>query len=607
MNRRLPFVSAALALCIGCSANSISRECASSAECVQGGIAGVCVDSPVSDKRWCAFTDLACSVTNLRWGVTAGDGFEGMCVPPAVISDAGPPDASLPFDARPDAALPSRILSVANSGGGTVTSAPVGIDCGADCVESFADSTSVTLTATALAGKEFVGWSGACAAFGATPTCTLLMTSDRIVTSTFAPPGSVLSLTTFGGTGFDQVTDVAVDASGNLFVVGEFVGMMTIGGTMLLGLAGLESIFVAKFDPSGTLVWAKAFGSSGANEVSDVAIDPASGDAWLLGYFTSPINFGGGTLTSAGAWDVFVAKLAAADGSHLFSQRFGGAANESPGGLDVDASGSVVLGGTFSGTVNFGGTDLTALGPGDVFFLKLGSAGAYQWSERFGGPSPSTLGGLTLDSAGNPILTGRFAGTVDFGGGGATAVGSTDIYVAKYSSTGAYLWADTVGGPGLDESDAVVADSASNVLVTGTFSGSVNFGGGALTASGSSDIFVAKFASTGAYSWASKFGGSSTEGGAGIAVDGSDNVVVTGYFSSPSIDFGLGLLTNAGQDDVFGLSLSTTGVPRWADRFGGGSSDEGLAIAVDPSTSDPIIVGGFTGTASFGGMAAGSV
>ena len=76
-------------------------------------------------------------------------------------------------------------VSRAGTGGGTITSSPVGIACGSDCAEDYRESTAVTLTATPASGSVFTGWSGACS--GQASTCSVTMTSDQSVTATFAP------------------------------------------------------------------------------------------------------------------------------------------------------------------------------------------------------------------------------------------------------------------------------------------------------------------------------------------------------------------------------------------------------------------------------------
>jgi hypothetical protein len=87
--------------------------------------------------------------------------------------------------------------------------------------------------------------------------------------------------------------------------------------------------------------------------------------------------------------------------------------------------------------------------------------------------------------------------------------------------------------------NAVAVDGSGDVLVTGQFTGSVDFGTGRLTTAGGNDVFVARYSAAGAPLWARRFGGLITDVGSGVAVDGSGNVLVTGYFAG-TVDFGPG-------------------------------------------------------------------
>lgn len=102
-------------------------------------------------------------------------------------------------------------LSVAVSGNGRVVSAPAGIDCGAQCSASFAETASVTLTATPAAGQVFSGWGGDCA--GSTATCTVAMSQARTVTAAFnAPPPSTFALAvTVNGNGTVRSQPAGID------------------------------------------------------------------------------------------------------------------------------------------------------------------------------------------------------------------------------------------------------------------------------------------------------------------------------------------------------------------------------------------------------------
>ncbi len=124
------------------------------------------------------------------------------------------------------------------------------------------------------------------------------------------------------------------------------------------------------------------------------------------------------------------------------------------------------------------------------------------WSQRFGDTGFDSGYAIAVDGARNVLVTGWFQGTVDFGGGPLTNAGgfdSFDIFVAKYDAAGAHLWSQSFGDTDSDRGSAIAVDADDNVLVTGRFQGTVDFGGGPLTSAGSTDIFVTKFDAAGAH------------------------------------------------------------------------------------------------------------
>jgi alpha-tubulin suppressor-like RCC1 family protein len=90
-------------------------------------------------------------------------------------------------------------VSKSGTGAGTVTSSPAGINCGADCSQSYNSGTTVTLTAAASAGSTFASWNGCDTASGAT--CTVSMTAAKTVTATFTVPTFMLTVGKAGAGG----------------------------------------------------------------------------------------------------------------------------------------------------------------------------------------------------------------------------------------------------------------------------------------------------------------------------------------------------------------------------------------------------------------------
>jgi len=358
----------------------------------------------------------------------------------------------------------------------------------------------------------------------------------------------------------------------------------------------LPAAVVHAFTPAH--LWSQRFGSTYDDIAYSVAVD-ASGNVYVTGCFRGTVDFGGGNLVSAGNSDIFLAKYSPT-GIHLWSKRFGDIDQDLAYSVAVDGSGDVYMTGFFGGTVDFGGGNLVSAGVADIFVVKYGSTGDHQWSQRFGSTSYDNGRSVAVDGSGNVYVTGRFDGTVDFGGGNLVSAGGDDIFLAKYDATfGDYQWSQRFGSTSNDVGYSVAVDGSGNVLVTGAFAGTVNFRGGNLVSAGGEDIFLAKYTPGGINQWSQRFGDIYDDDGESVAVDGSGNVLVTGYFIG-TVDFGGGNLVSAGGDDIFLAKYSPTGVHQWSQRFGGAGIDSGNSVAVDGS-GNVFVTGRFENTVDFGG------
>jgi hypothetical protein len=375
----------------------------------------------------------------------------------------------------------------------------------------------------------------------------------------------------FGGSNVDISTSISVDNSGNVYIAGGF-GSSTIdfGGGSLTNAGNCyqygcpADIFFAKFDSNGNHLWSKRFGGSSYDIGSSVSVD-SSGNVYITGKFTSStIDFGGGALTNAGSYDIYLAKFDR-NGNHLWSKRFGGSDWDEGTSVSVDSSGNVYITGSFrSSTIDFGGGALTnaLAGWADIFLSKFDSHGNHLWSKRFGGIADDLGYSLSVDSAGNVYITGWFdSSSIDFGGGALTNAqpSRADIFLSKFDSRGNHLWSKSFVGSSSDGAYSLSVDSTGSVYITGWFSSSaIDFGGGALTNAGGScdsytcpDIFLARFDSNGNHLWSKSFGGSYIDIGFSVSVDSSGNVYGTGIFSGSNVDFGGCPLSSAGDYDIY--------------------------------------------------------
>jgi hypothetical protein len=245
------------------------------------------------------------------------------------------------------------------------------------------------------------------------------------------------------------VTGLAVDRAGNLVVAGFLNGVLEIGGVTLSSapthysccpqndVAHSEDVFIAKLDPNGHALFAKSFGDGGTQYALSLALG-SNDDIYVLGDYESTIDFGGGPLStgapyvpygSKNPYNVFVVRFDA-NGNHVFSRSFGDSnAGARSGAIAIDPFGDVVFDGYFGGSIAFDSTMFTARGVldpldqnvvergGDAFLAKLTADGHVVWSRSFGHAGSTQLPLATaIDAVGNVHIAGSFQGTLDLGG-----------------------------------------------------------------------------------------------------------------------------------------------------------------------------------------------
>lgn len=400
----------------------------------------------------------------------------------------------------------------------------------------------------------------------------------------------------FGSSGSDTVNGFAIDASGNVTIAGAFTGTVDFGGGGLVS-AGNTDIFIAKYNSLGVYQWSKRIGGAGDDAALGLALD-SSGNPVITGYYSGTVDFGGGALPVFGGHDFFVAKYVGT-GLYQWALGYGSSPIDEGRAVVVDGMGNVYVTGVFSMNATFGGTTLMSAGGNDMFLAKYNTAGIHQWSQRFGSTLTDEGDGITLDGTGNVLVTGAFTGTVNFGGGNLVGVGLKDIVLAKYNSSGTHQWSKQVGSVGDDIGQSVVTDPSGNVYTTGFFSGSADFGGGALVPGGASAVYIAKYNSGGTHQWSQRGNGMGTSTGRAVSIDAAGSVLFTGSFTS-SINLGGSTLFTLGSDDVYIAKLTGAGVHQWSFSYGSNSTDVGTGVVTDASRN-VFLTGNFNSTINFGG------
>lgn len=377
-----------------------------------------------------------------------------------------------------------------------------------------------------------------------------------------------------GSTNSDNVTDVVVDGSGNIYVTGSFIGTVDFDpsastANLVSAAATTSDIFIAKYDANGNYVWAKRVGGSTGNDVGKgIALD-GSGNVIISGYFFGTVDFdpsaATANLVAFGSFDACLAKYDGS-GNYVWAKKLGGTSTDNGGKIAIDGSDNIYMVGLFNGTADMDPSaataNITSNGAQDIFVGKYTSAGVYTWAFKLGGTTTDQASDICLDAGFNAVITGLFNGTVDFDPGASTSnlvsTGGNEIFVAKYNSSGSYVWAGSMGGTLADIGMGVTTDASSKMYVTGNFTGAADFDPSAanfnLHSAGVTDVFIAVYDATGNFISAKSVGGTGGDSGNELTLNSSGDVLATGYYSG-TVDFdpsaSTANLTAAGSTDVF--------------------------------------------------------
>ncbi|HTH47095.1 MAG TPA: putative Ig domain-containing protein [Candidatus Limnocylindria bacterium] len=443
---------------------------------------------------------------------------------------------------------------------------------------------------------------------GGTGTATLTLTVTPAPT-----PINFLWAGSAGSTANDQhfVNSVCADASGNVYVAGQFRGTATIGGTTLTS-RGDYDVLIAKLDANGNYLWVRQAGGTSGEGASAICVD-GTGNVYVVGDFIGTASFGSTTLTSRGDVDAFVTKLDA-NGNFLWARQMGGTSEDHGNAVGVDGSGKVYVTGEFLGTATFGTFSRTAVVYG-AFVAKLDASGIFAWVSQMGATDELTAGvvipyALSVTSTGSVHVGGDLVGfsmdTVNFGGTTFTLQGDQDelhqdAFVAKLDTNGGFVWAKQGKASASKHAhiNGIMTDTGGNVYMGGAFDGTLSFGTATLTSTGSLDGYVAKLDPSGVPVWLKQVGGAADGGVDALSLDGAGSVFAAGSFNGAA-NWSSVSLTSRGADDVFLAKLDAASGNYLLVRQGGGTGDDGSnSLGID-SSGNLYLAGYFSGSASFG-------
>ena len=343
---------------------------------------------------------------------------------------------------------------------------------------------------------------------------------------------------------------------------------------------GVDDAFVAKVNPSGSgLAYCGYIGGDDSDEAYGIAVDN-SGNAYVVGYAMSnmatfPVKVGP-DLTQNGISDAFIAKVNSSGSGFVYCGYIGGSDSDIAYGIAMDSNGNAyVAGSTASTEATFpvtAGPDLSYNDTSwlDAFVAKVNPSGdTLVYCGYIGGDDIEEAFGIAVDSGGQAYVTGYTYSTqstfpvkagpdISYNSGG-------DAFVARVNSTGESLvYCGYIGGADEDAGYSIAVDGSGNAYVTGyAMSNEASFPikvGPDLTQNGLDDAFVTKVNSTGtALVYSGYIGGNDSDRGYGIAVDSRGIAYVAGGTNSSLATFPVAVgpdLIQNGSADAFAAKVA---------------------------------------------------
>ena len=373
-----------------------------------------------------------------------------------------------------------------------------------------------------------------------------------------------------------MVKEIATDALENIYVAGDFINQMDADPTassFLLNAAGAgRDLYIAKYNTNGLFKWAFRLGSSLSTENMNKMITDNDGNVYITGRITDSSDFDPSAaehkLYATASGGMYLAKYDSS-GNYVWAFSIDEPSfNEEGFSLALDGYGNIVVGMIYRGTIDADPSaavaSFTGQGIGDALIARYNiTTGNYVSAFSIGGgasggPSISSVM-ISINQNHQLAVSGRFYGNIDFDPGiGIHYLNNSsydDIFVARYSLTGTFLWCFSIGNnTGTVQPLKIDVDNWGNIYLMGDAYGSADINPGPVNVSASA--FIATYDSLGNYKYANGFNATSGIYYKGFHLFAQDSYYLGGGFK--------GILYISANDYVFGASNWNAFLVRYA-------------------------------------------
>ncbi|MDA1188488.1 MAG: SBBP repeat-containing protein [Chloroflexi bacterium] len=358
----------------------------------------------------------------------------------------------------------------------------------------------------------------------------------------------------FGSPGDDGASSVVVDDDQNVIVGGWTTA--SLGDSVN---AGEHDGFVRKVGPDGTVAWTAMFGSAGEDAVEGLAVDRQR-SIYVAGRVTNTLPF----QAEVGKGDAFAVVLSP-DGEEQWIRQFGTSELDWGESVAVDSEGNVFISGSTAGAFSVE----TRASLADNYIREFDLDGFEVWTDQIGSDEGNGVTTVVVHKDDNVYVIGSTLGPLP----DTTHIGSGDVFVRKYDSTGIKLWTYEYGANDGDAAINATIDHQGNLLVVGSTRGvweaQARFGGYL-------DAFLLRINPDGELVLTLQFGTYGSDMASGIVVDNEGNI----YIAGRTEDVFRGQ-RNLGGFDAFVAKFDSAGTALWTRQFGSAADDFAFDVAVD--------------------------
>ncbi|MDQ6480681.1 hypothetical protein [Dyadobacter sp. LHD-138] len=318
------------------------------------------------------------------------------------------------------------------------------------------------------------------------------------------------------------------------------------------GIPNWDDLLLVKLDKNGKHTWTKQISGVGFETLSSIEISE-DGKIFVSGEFYQSIYFDKITYNVNGS--AFFVACYNPTGELGWAKTYGADHGLSPWGdiyssnMKLSRDGKIIIAGSFEGQKKIEQTMLNSNGDQDIFITKLDRQGRVEWVKTFGSVGTENCRGLSIDEDGNISIGGFFRGPLILGPYSfKTPTASGDAILAKFNSTGSLIWASQITG-NEDEYIYDLVARKSKLYTVGYFGSVGYFGDSTLQGQRYTNTFFAEYTDSGKFEKVQTLGSYSARGRR-ILVDRKDFTIVLGYFGSP-YTFNNSVYANKSVNDIF--------------------------------------------------------